>query len=218
MDRDKVVLDYHHSLLLASDVKLLREPHWLNDKIIGFALEYFENDKFKSYKNTMTFLNPSVVQLVKVRPETEAQSILDPLHIQSSKLIFIPVNDNPTLYPGGMHWSLLVCDLNRKKFFYFDSLCSDSYSDSANRLCSRFDHYLESSFSREIPRCPTQSNGYDCGVFVIAIVEKLADLYSSHPSLIIEEVDDFMVHINAKAIKDKRKELHKIISTLSKKH
>jgi sentrin-specific protease 8 len=36
---DPIVLSYHNSLLRKSDVALLEEPNWLNDKVIGF---YFE--------------------------------------------------------------------------------------------------------------------------------------------------------------------------------
>ena len=36
---DEVVLNFQDSLLRKSDVKLLEEGQWLNDKIIGFMFE-----------------------------------------------------------------------------------------------------------------------------------------------------------------------------------
>ena len=36
---DTVVLSFGDSLLLKSDLELLAEPNWVNDKLIGFAYE-----------------------------------------------------------------------------------------------------------------------------------------------------------------------------------
>ena len=39
---DPVILSYFDSLLRQSDIALLEKPNWLNDKIIGFAFQYYE--------------------------------------------------------------------------------------------------------------------------------------------------------------------------------
>ena len=37
--KDEVVLSFGDSLLLESDISLLDEPNWINDKLIGFCFE-----------------------------------------------------------------------------------------------------------------------------------------------------------------------------------
>ena len=39
---DPVILSYFDSLLRQSDIALLEKPNWLNDKIIGFAFQYYQ--------------------------------------------------------------------------------------------------------------------------------------------------------------------------------
>ena len=39
---DPVVLNYHDSVLRKSDLLLLEKPNWLNDNIIAFAFQYFQ--------------------------------------------------------------------------------------------------------------------------------------------------------------------------------
>ena len=38
-EKDEVILSFHDSLLRRSDVELLQEGRWLNDKLIGFMFE-----------------------------------------------------------------------------------------------------------------------------------------------------------------------------------
>lgn len=209
---DSIVLNYHDSLLNSSDVVLLTGPFWLNDKIIGFCFEYFENDLFKQAVDRMRFLNPSIVQLAKLADDSEVSSILQPLDLQSCQLIFIPINDNSTLHPGGSHWSLLVCDKNRKEFFHFDSSGSSCWNDSSAKIiCKKFNHYFGTLYDVTNPRCPTQTNGYDCGVFVIAIAEKLAELYLKHCRLEFGNLSD----VNQRTVKEKRKQLTRLIFSLA---
>ena len=42
---DPVILSYFDSLLRQSDIALLEKPNWLNDKIIGFAFQYYQEVK-----------------------------------------------------------------------------------------------------------------------------------------------------------------------------
>ena len=39
---DPVILSYHDSVLRQSDLVLLERPNWLNDNIIAFAFQYFQ--------------------------------------------------------------------------------------------------------------------------------------------------------------------------------
>lgn len=57
---DQVVLSFHDSLLHESDVKLLDSPCWLNDNIIAFTLEAFEQKLFGDFSNDIIFISPQV--------------------------------------------------------------------------------------------------------------------------------------------------------------
>ena len=39
-------LNYRGTVLLPADIKLLAGPHWLNDTILSFLLEHYEQDEF----------------------------------------------------------------------------------------------------------------------------------------------------------------------------
>lgn len=209
-----IVLSYHDSLLCISDVSLLSGPFWLNDKIIGFCFEYFENELFKQAFGRIRFLNPSIVQLAKLVDDSDVSSILQPLALQSCHLIFIPINDNSSLYPGGSHWSLLVCDKIEKTFFHFDSSGTGCWNDSSAQITSKkFNHFLGTSFAMTSPPCPTQTNGHDCGVFLIAIAQELANLYLKHSKLEFENLSD---NVNQRTVKEKRKKLFSLIRSLAR--
>ena len=47
---DPVILSYFDSLLRQSDIALLEKPNWLNDKIIGFAFQYYQEVKYQIYR------------------------------------------------------------------------------------------------------------------------------------------------------------------------
>ena len=46
---DPVILSYFDSLLRQSDIALLEKPNWLNDKIIGFAFQYYQEVIFHQW-------------------------------------------------------------------------------------------------------------------------------------------------------------------------
>ena len=54
---DPVILSYFDSLLRQSDIALLEKPNWLNDKIIGFAFQYYEEvNKNSIFLSTNVFV------------------------------------------------------------------------------------------------------------------------------------------------------------------
>ena len=42
MGSNRIVLSYFDSLLRQSDLALLEKPNWLNDQIIAFAFQYYQ--------------------------------------------------------------------------------------------------------------------------------------------------------------------------------
>lgn len=179
MTAEKIVLNYQNSLLRTSDVKLLNGPYWLNDQIISFYMEYLETDVYQNNKEIL-FVSPQVVQCIKLVSKEEMSIFLDPLHATEKKFIFFPLNDNDEDRAGGSHWSLLVFSRPEKKFFLFDSL-------NSIRIKSYFAFVRDLAYAVQCPEfdiksalCAKQTNGYDCGVYVLCFIENLAKQVTEH--------------------------------------
>lgn len=214
MSDTSIVLDYHDSLLYESDVKLLQSSQWLNDKIIGFIYEYFENEKYKEIfkKNLVACLNPSVVQLIKLTQDTNEAILcfMDPLKLNTKKYILIPINDNSSENIGGSHWSLLLIERNSKVAYHFDSFGS-SNKFIAQGLYQKFKHYFECEKFEEFSKTPQQTNTFDCGMYLVAFSEAILK------SLVTkcQDIFEFSV-ITPKFISELRKQFHDLIFELAK--
>lgn len=164
-------LSYHNTLLHDSDVQLLRGPHWLNDLLISFYLEYLEHDLFGLHADRLLFVSPETTQCMKLVPAAEcAATFLQPLGADHKQFIFFPINDHQlAASAGGSHWSLLVYSRPDRRFYAADS------AGSANRQATRrFVQNIRGSLcdgdqDAEVHTvmCVQQTNGYDCGVHVL---------------------------------------------------
>uniref|UniRef100_H2YV88 Ubiquitin-like protease family profile domain-containing protein n=1 Tax=Ciona savignyi TaxID=51511 RepID=H2YV88_CIOSA len=166
MKMDEIVLSYHDSLLRKSDLSLLEAGNWLNDKLIGFMFEYYQNEIFAENAEKVSFLDPDFVQLIKLLPDTDIEGLISPLNLGTKRLIFLPINNNPDPEAGGSHWSLLVLDQDLNIFEHYDSYGDTNYL-VAVEVASKFSSILKSQV-KKVPT-PQQCNGSDCGVYVIKI-------------------------------------------------
>lgn len=171
------MLSFQDCLLRRSDVSLLEGPHWLNDQVIGFAFEYFSANRFRVLGETILFICPQVTQFIKcVSCPAELAMFLEPLHLASRHWVFLAVNDNSSQAAGGTHWSLLVYHHRSNHFAHYDSQ-NGSNSRHARRIASNLEPFLgagrEAVFVEQ--PCPSQQNGYDCGMYVICIAELLCE-------------------------------------------
>ena len=175
MEND-IVLSFHNSLLRKSDVDLLLGPHWLNDQIISFYLQYLENVTYKDDKSLL-FMSPEVTQCLKFVSRDEMSIFFEPLNAEQATFIFFPLNDNEDVSVGGSHWSLIVFSRPEKKFFNFDS-ASNSNLKSSQRFVNAIKSVLNASDAQLINQsranCLQQANGYDCGIHVLCNIEKIA--------------------------------------------
>lgn len=164
----RIVLSYHDTLLRESDVELLDEPHWVNDNIIWFWMQYLENELYASRCASLAFVGPDVVQLVKLGAALNVDQVLKSLELKQKELILLPVNDCQEFdLPGGCHWSLLVYNQARKIFEHYDSSKGHNHSHAkaiaralAPLLSLREVRVVESD-------CLQQHNSFDCGLYVM---------------------------------------------------
>lgn len=162
------VLSYHDVLLRESDVAFLGGPHWINDNLIAFWMQYLEKDVYKGQRNQVEFVTPDVVQFIKLGTLQDVAEQLKSLELERRSLILLPVNDCTEFeLPGGCHWSLLVYDAKKKIFEHYDS-CKGSNSAHARRIAEALKSLLclELAQVTEVS-CTQQNNSYDCGLHVL---------------------------------------------------
>lgn len=172
---DDVILSYYDTILYQADVDLLNGPHWLNDAIISFYLEYLEKEKYSS--TDILLISPAVTQCLKASPSSELPVFLDPLNTLERNFIFMPLNDCEDLRsPGGTHWSLLAFSKPESTFYHIDS-SNESNDRQARSLASKLSHYfsLNKKCYFETLDSLQQDNMYDCGIYMLCNIENLAN-------------------------------------------
>ena len=174
MDSDPVHLGYGDSVLRLSDLAILRSNQWLNDRIIGFYCEYCQLDKYKD--TGICFIGPEVTQCLKLMDFQELSFILDPLDLNSKKMLLFPLNNNQDPgAAGGSHWSLLGFSMKTKTFHHLDS--SQGFNESEARTFSlKLSKYFQCPPQLNRVSVSQQSNGYDCGIHCLVNIDQLASL------------------------------------------
>lgn len=190
---------YHTSNIYAHDLDTLKQGAWLNDAIVAFYMDYLQHSVFSKHSNRFRFLAPttSFMLMHEQDPDDVADAFsgcgIDP---DQTGLVFFPLNDNQNVSKmGGSHWTLLVLDVQRRSFYSFDSMStSKTPSAAAKKLAEKLAPLLppargsgssspsspDSSPSLVSPPSPQQTNGSDCGVFVLCVTEAIAEYRTKH--------------------------------------
>ncbi|XP_029201653.2 sentrin-specific protease 8-like isoform X1 [Acropora millepora] len=209
---DEIVLSFYDSLLRKSDLSLLREGCWLNDRLIGFMFDYFTHNKFKLISDNVLLISPDVTQFLKLGQGLEIGIFVEPLDLPSRKLVFFAVNDSDSTHSaGGSHWSLLVYERQRNIFHHYDSFSSHN-SPAARSLAKKMEPFLAAKSSHFVEdRCPQQENGYDCGVYLICFAEELCQNFFDNAEKCVGE------SILAQDVRQKRTMIKSLILELGRK-
>ncbi|XP_077865152.1 sentrin-specific protease 8-like [Saccoglossus kowalevskii] len=232
-ETDEIVLSFHDSLLRKSDINLLEGSRWLNDTVIGFAFEYFEQEQFRDFNEEVCFISPDVTQFIKLSSVSDIGIFLEPLNLESKKLIFLAVNDNESRESaGGSHWTLLVFDRENESFSHYDSAGS-YYSQSVSALSTKLATYVKAKTEVKFVTAdsPQQKNisisnssgncgifgaidrlfgaCYDCGLFVICSTEHLCKQLLQGCKISLKDA------VTQEAVSRKRDALKTLILSLS---
>ena len=102
--------------------------------------------------------------------------MLEPLRFPAAQLALFAVNDNPDVEAagGGSHWSLLAYSAADATFRHYDS-CARSNRGAARRV---FEAACPPGSQLVEQPTPQQRNGYDCGVYVLALARLLCQRHS----------------------------------------
>ena len=207
---DELVINYHDACIYGRDLKLLKSrTAWLNDACLHYYFSCLQQQL--ETKNYWLLWDPAVVSFLMHQCQDDDDDLLDLSrgydNFRGVQRILVPINDNYVAsnwqVPGkGTHWSLMLvqvkcvdydCESNRSLcFFHFDSVPGSNQRAAqqvARKLTQLWSLVQQQQTIRDnnnnvvVQECrvPTQANGYDCGIHVLATAEAL---------LLVEEHDD----------------------------
>ena len=217
------LLSYHDVVLRNGDAELLRDEHaWLNDQLIAFQFEYLSRENFIRHQKLLLVPGATTYLLINAGPEI-SEIVLAPLHFRRKLLSLFAINNNPdvTQAEGGSHWSL-GCYYNvDNTFFHLDS-CSGLNAAAAGRLFTALRRMLPPETRYIEAECPQQTNGYDCGMMVLAF----ANILCSRLATLVDDDDasralplasqelDFRIEqnlVSSEVLREMRREMHSLI-------
>ncbi|CAF4460563.1 unnamed protein product [Rotaria socialis] len=190
-ESDPILVSYHDSIVRLSNLKTLDDSNWLDDNIITFAFEYlqYESKYIHSSDNLLfAFVTPPVVQLIKMSDDLFAEQLLQSIDFLQKKFLILPINNNTQVAVfGGSHWSLLILSIQDKILYHFDSM-SLSNDRTAKEMHKKFQAFFHDNINLINTRCPQQKNAFDCGLYVIVIVEEFKRFI--YENCILKKFDD----------------------------
>ncbi|KAI7983771.1 NEDD8-specific protease 1 [Camellia lanceoleosa] len=175
---------YNDDVLRQSALDILSGPYFLNDCIIEF---YFSYLPWCYPSEEILLVLPSIAFWIANCPDIESlKDLIEPLNLSSKKLEIFPVNNNDdvTEAEGGNHWSLLVFERNSNVFVRHDSYRGLN-AGHAKQLYRAIVGYMgiydmaSACTYVECSKTPQQVNGYNCGLYGVAIAKAICSWYES---------------------------------------
>ncbi|KAK9511856.1 hypothetical protein O3M35_000437 [Rhynocoris fuscipes] len=204
-----LILTYNDCSLFLTDFLLLQGPFWLNDKLLGFYMDYLENEVYSDL--SVCFIRPEVTQCLKLYPDLN--EFLDPLGFNSKDYAVMILNDcDDKKSAGGTHWSLLVFSKPEHTFYHIDSLHGHN-AYCAKTLATKIAQYVGDNYVYRFHDTVTlkQRNSYDCGVFVLCNLDNVLKNISKNSNQFTIEP------LTIEQVSKKRKELRNLIINMQKK-
>ena len=154
----------------------LREQKYIEDSVINLHLSLMKKRNFR--KRRYRFIEPAVSQLIQDSSKETIQSFFDGEDFRNYHIVFFAFHN---LKQGNCgHYSLL-CWVpgikSGKRFFYYDSLPKQNLF-IAQKLFAKIKEFtgLRGRTQDLFKECesPIQQNRFDCGVYVMAMIDFLA--------------------------------------------
>lgn len=191
-------------ILYDRDARLFEPGRWLSDQCIAYAFEILGETAPKSTLR----LEPATIFMACMLNDAEtlrgilsqprtagASSLAERLSSQTTKLIYLPINDkeDPEAHDGGGHWSLLVfrrgsSEGSPSRFEHYDS-CEPANAQRARAAAEALAPLLGdgAQLAKLVSvDTPQQANGFDCGVYVLAIAELLCGASADSSAAAVE--------------------------------
>ncbi|MQL85839.1 hypothetical protein Taro_018348, partial [Colocasia esculenta] len=206
---DEKILSFGDVVLRRSDLDILRGPHYINDRII----EFFLCDLSTSTSlDDILHVPPSISFWIANCPDDDSlRDAVQPLKLQEKSTVLLTVNDNDdvTVAEGGHHWSLLAYDRRKNVFVHHDSLrgMNSSHAEKLYKRLKRFLGDLGSSAGYVEGFTPRQENGYDCGLFVMAIAKLIVEWHVQRRELDEQWIPLVVDEVNASTVGQMREQI-----------
>ncbi|XP_010443811.1 PREDICTED: NEDD8-specific protease 1-like [Camelina sativa] len=176
---DDKILSFEDVVLRRSDLDILSGSNFLNDRVIEFYLSYLSSVHSSP---TISLIPPSIAFWICNCPDTESlKDFMKPLKCHDKDLLIFPVNDNLNVEvaEGGLHWSLLVYYKDANTFVHHDSFMGVNRFN-AKHLFEAVSPFVANGDAtyRECNDTPQQKNGYDCGVYLLAVARVICEWFS----------------------------------------
>jgi len=220
--------------LLNTDLSLLEPDEFLNDNIIDFYLKYIRYHIHGGGPSNFYYFNTFLYKMISEKSNFDTTSMLKWTgddNIFEKDYIAIPINES-------LHWLLaIVCFAKdavnhvpdtvgyRPVILLFDSMSSCSLTSKITKHIRKYLtnmwHYLnpdkhpgftftQTNLPVKRPKIPQQSNGSDCGVFLLHFMEK----FSKKPTW---KVETFEPHwFVEEEVTSKRKLIRDVIDALQR--
>jgi sentrin-specific protease 8 len=218
-EEGSVVLTYKDHTLYESDLSLLGPRQWLNDRLIGFYYDFLED-----LSTHIRLVNPDTAMLIQHLSKEDVAEDMQSLELGAAEFILLPINNNNDVNrAGGSHWSLLAWVKNVQKFFMFDSSngMNNAHADSiAAKLAALVVDPENGNWNPAqntvIANTPKQPNGFDCGMYVIAISEAFISHVKMTKTFSVTVFENYLATIvTQNAVTQKRKEILNLIAKLA---
>ena len=197
---DEIVLRGWRGLSLRQwEVDTLGPGKCISDMVLSFQTEVLK-EQFAS--KPCAFVSPSTVQFIQQFPDDVIRDVvLSMKELRDYKYAFLPLSDIDVYVTHASHWSLIVMERGDSgiKFKHFDSM-NHCNMGSAKRLVDKIVKIMGIQGSEMVAlQCPTQPNAYDCGVYVMAYMQALAECEFDHAKaaaqVTIENVVKYRKHV-----------------------
>lgn len=176
-------------MLTLGCTKTLEEDEWVGDNVIAFHAEWL--DSLLPDPQTVKMFAPSVVELLCSLPETSKQDASQIVPVPEQRYLLLPVSDRysesgAAHNSDGSHWSLVLLDTETAVGYHFDSLGGINRL-AADRVYGVVLHLVgQKPASRSallVEGLQGQTNGSDCGIYVLLLSSLLHRALASNAQL-----------------------------------
>lgn len=155
--RDQMMIQAPLYVPNAYELSMLNGTNWISDDVISWYLTLLKSNSPKNVGTTNTFFFSSLE-----RDQPNFRDRWEGFHVStlpSFEQFLIPIK-------SGSHWIMINLNFQAKEMWVYDPL-GNEYPKECNLLNQYLTHYkIENLPERYIPT-PKQTNGYDCGVFLM---------------------------------------------------
>lgn len=172
LSSENIVAQADDVVISLEDLEGFKQGERVEDTIIHFLCN-IENLRFQREMMKYKFVSPLVTQLFQRSSEENAIPLFENSAFSKFDLIFFPISNLKT--DNTCHWSLLVwCPGMKNQFLHFDSLKNRNIVPAKNFVKKIVSCLNLKAYNFKNMKGPIQDNSYDCGMYLMAVMDEIA--------------------------------------------